>query len=896
MIRTVTAATALAAVFLLAACSGDSGGASRRVVLSSAAEHVAFPIGPTDKHGSTTAPLPDCFACHALMVAGVAQPPPSLKVYTCTGCHVPAGAAGTLHDNVAAMRTLHLARGAITSTSTMTDADCARCHGDGTVPVTVSGHLAKTGSFPIGAGSYHTGDAGLDCLKCHPAYRSAPKSFAADFKQYACDGCHTTVATDPSTSAAVDHTSQVLLAGYHEHVSAVYNGAALTVASYNAAVTAAGGLSQACLHCHPDGTGAPPDHVLRFPTPHPGRTAGSVAACSDCHTVANSKADVTTLGCAGCHATMDVSPTPAIIHAGVATYASVITSPPSAGSPTQGSAQCVRCHAQASNVTPPTIQATLQRALHLPFLVAPTTAVPSPWHAASSLTGGDCFGCHPNQGVAANATTGAPAKPWAQDFKTTTCVGCHVTVYFPEPPAVPTVNADHTDPNQLATLHYTVSAVATTADYLAAVAAAGSLSAACLGCHGDGTSAAVPPDHSQKYFPLPHPNQAGKTNATCLQCHTDPTSRGDVTKQGCAGCHAAVDVSPTLATLHQKVATYAAVIPVPPSAGAPTVGSPQCLRCHPMADHQSLAVHTPFLLANTATVTTVKHLSTDASATGGGDCFSCHPTQGTPATATAPAKAYAQDFKSYRCDVCHVTVAYPEPPAAPTTTADHTNQAQLATLHVANGGVGTEPAFTSAVTTAGSLTAACIGCHSDGTAAAMPTDHPTMFPLPHPGATGSPSTAGCSDCHTDPAHRNDPTKLDCYTCHHARPTFAAAHPTGTYKFLNIPPCTNSQQSETASCTATTFSVASSPSCLTCHAPTTINPADPLIPRWLPGSGKTPVHTSGSRSMNSDKHPQAGCLVCHTATRNVPPTGVVVYLAADFTQNTCLVCHPLGAPH
>ena len=416
-----------------------------------------------------------------------------------------------------------------------------------------------------------------------------------------------------------------------------------------------------------------------------------------------------TLGCAACH---DQRPSFAAAHAGVASFS-------------DASPACVRCHAAGEKRT---------LAGHVPFLLAPTADVTAVKHLAGGpRPGGDCFKCHPAQGTAETAT--AYAKPWAQDFSVVSCGGCHL----PVGPAAPVTN--HDLQAEVAAMHVATNHLATTADFDAQVASKGGWPAACYACHGDGTSVSLPPNHVAQLFPLPHPGRTGApTVSTCADCHLDPLHRADVTKLDCAGCH---QQRGTFAAAHAGVASYSAT-------------SAACVRCHPMGEHLTVAGHTPFLLAPTAAITTVRHL---ASALGGGDCFQCHPTLGTPARTSPamPAKAYAQDFESTSCVACHPTVG-----RATSTTADHGVQAQLATLHVANGGVATTAEFNDAVTTAGSLSAACLECHADGTASAAPPNHPSLFPI---GAGSKHATVGCNQCHTNPADRKDLTALACASCH-----------------------------------------------------------------------------------------------------------------------------------
>jgi len=448
--------------------------------------------------------------------------------------------------------------------------------------------------FPIDVGDVHgpaQGQAWPDCFACHADMRSGSRQLPASMKVFTCTGCHL------ATGGGFDHGSATAVTAAH-----------VGVTDFDAKVKASG-IDGACLECHQKGQAdGPADHGKRFPLPHPGRTgAPSVATCADCHTVRTSPQDVATLGCAACH---DQRPTFAAAHAGVASFS-------------DSSPACVRCHAGGEKRT---------LTGHVPFLLAPTADVTEPAHRASVLAGGDCFKCHPTQGTAETAT--AFAKPWAQDFRAASCGGCHL----PVGPAAPVAN--HDVQAEVGAMHVATNHVASTAAFDAEVAAKGGWPAACYACHGDGTSVSLPPNHVAQLFPLPHPGRTGPPSvATCADCHLDPLHRADVTTLGCVGCH---QQRPTFAAAHSGVASY-------------TATAAACVRCHPMGEHLTVAGHTPFLLAPTAAVTTVRHL---ASALGGGDCFQCHPTLGTPARTSPamPAKAYAQDFRGSSCVTCHPTV------------------------------------------------------------------------------------------------------------------------------------------------------------------------------------------------------------------------------------------------
>ena len=216
------------------------------------------------------------------------------------------------------------------------------------------------------------------------------------------------------------------------------------------------------------------------------------------------------------------------------------------------SAACVRCHADSQVDTV---------AGHLPF------RVDSGPH--QGLEGGACLECHP----AAQQT-----RPWAADFAVKDCLGCHTKPV--------------TDP-----IHVSTGSYAWT-------------TAACLGCHDDGSSV----DHVN-LFPI----ALGSAHeaATCSECHTNTTDR---TVLGCAGCHPHTAV--TSATQHALVGGY-------------SFASPACVRCHAESQVNTLAVHLPFVITGG-----------DHSGNDGGRCLMCHP-------AMRADRAWAADFAVVDCLGCH---------------------------------------------------------------------------------------------------------------------------------------------------------------------------------------------------------------------------------------------------
>jgi hypothetical protein len=187
------------------------------------------------------------------------------------------------------------------------------------------------------------------------------------FREFVCVTCHTATLTDP----------------LHPGVSGYPTGAA---------------TSADCYRCHPQGAGiAPADHGIFFPIGTPSHPP----LCGACHTNAQARSDPATLACASCHAGRPGFT--ATAHAGVAEYGAIVsvTSP-----------WCVRCHAddQVDRVA----QHGAQRG------------------SAGTAGSGDgrhgtrCFTCHSMIPPYFGGTgPGLPNRPWAQDWKQSTCSPCH---------------------------------------------------------------------------------------------------------------------------------------------------------------------------------------------------------------------------------------------------------------------------------------------------------------------------------------------------------------------------------------------------------------------------------------------------------------------------------------
>lgn len=186
---------------------------------------------------------------------------------------------------------------------------------------------------------------------------------------------------------------------------------------------------------------------------------------------------------------------------------------------------------------------------------------------------------------------------------------------------------------------------------------------------------------------------------------------------------------------------------------------------------------------------------------------------GTPhATATCDDCHGAFDtFAKFDCIHCH--------------TGDHADEAALTTRH------GAVPGFQFA-------SEACYGCHQSG----VGVDHAKLFPIV---AGTAHATAGCAECHVDPANRRT---LGCAGCHdHEQAAMATAHAAvPDYAF-------------------------DSARCVRCHAEAQVDRVAAHLPFGIaPG-----LKHSGSR---------AACLTCHPATRADKAW------AADFAVKDCLACH------
>lgn len=339
-------------------------------------------------------------------------------------------------------------------------------------------------------------------------------------------------------------------------------------------------------------------------------------------------------------------------------------------------------------------------------------------------------------------------------------------------------------------------------------------SAACYHCHPDGLG--VPADHSTRFFPIgtaSHP-------AVCSSCHTAPASPTDptattVANLACASCHRAQAAPGDLATLHAQVSAVA----FDPA----TATSADCLACHADDAVQSVTAHQ------------AKFPIAKGSGSHDTACLTCH-------TQSRADKPYAAaDFTAFDCLACHTNTA------ASTSLLVNTDA-----QHVG-------------VTGYVYASASCYGCHPDGTGA--PANHSTaFFPI---GAGSAHAAVSCTQCHTDPANRQDATKLGCAAsaCHAAIPGFSNGHaPVGGVAILTV------HTSQTAS---TELSLTGA-NCVMCHGDSQVDPVA--------------SHPAGDSGFGKVPHQGAGCVTCHSAARTDKP------FAADFsTTPGCVVCHPGGIP-
>ncbi|MBN1208749.1 MAG: hypothetical protein JXB05_28060 [Myxococcaceae bacterium] len=215
-------------VLLLTTCGEHEGGRKAPSVTALNHEtHTDFPIA-TGVHA-----LADCNTCHGEF--------DTFKEFNCVSCHDHAQeVTDPTHVRVADY--------------SWSGTRCYECHPDGTA--TAVNHT----SFPIGAGTIHTG---ITCATCH--------TDRTNRKVVDCIGCHTHSAAE---------------------TDAIHNG----IANY-------AWTSPKCLECHPQGNITGVDHTAWFPT-EAGTSHGGIS-CRQCHpTRANRKV----LDCVTCHTAAETDP------------------------------------------------------------------------------------------------------------------------------------------------------------------------------------------------------------------------------------------------------------------------------------------------------------------------------------------------------------------------------------------------------------------------------------------------------------------------------------------------------------------------------------------------------------------------------------------------------------
>ncbi len=894
-------ATALAALALLAACTGNGASEGPSLTMPTMASHVRyFPIAQGDAHGPHVGQATvECNACHRDRLTDT--PSASFHTFACTGCHDPLTPA--VHNDPTGLKAFHEASLMVADMTARTgqpfdllDAACRACHPQG-----IRDGVDHALHFPLPHGDA-AGTVVARCNQCHVS-TSSPR----DYKVMGCAGCHEHAGaqTDALHAKVVDY-------------------APLPAAPTAADVQAA---SAKCVRCHGDGPSPVKvaEHAAKaagFPVGGSAVHSGQNAACLTCHPALRADpakplaADFKVTSCASCHAAVGHGASSPfhddrnglqLMHVATTApkaqlFAQTVDAAAAAagGDAVKGlSAACLQCHPQGIGPHPyyllphqnaaKTVVASCEqchvnpaRKADLGCAACHATASPvGPKHArvpdvnaadTSLAASALCARCHENDAVPTRVATGhakfsiaagphsgaaggkclachpslkGEPTPWAANFKVTGCTGCHV--------AVGGGRAQHDDPVTLATLHAGV------ADYATTVTAQG-LSAACRTCHPTGV-AGPPADHGD-YFDLAAGGKhvyPGPRITACLDCHTS-SNRLDPTAFRCAQCHAA-DATP-LATGHAQVPDFA-TDPANPV---------KCLNCHPNGRLPAATANARVTVATHATAAQGFIIGSGSHAgAAGGKCLTCHPTNRQPGT-TAPHWDYARDFKQVTCVGCHVSVGGGR--AMHDDTGLTAGQVTLAALH---SGVST---FASTVTAKG-LSAACLACHADG-AGGAPANHPSLFPIQ---AGTKHAGIACNACHTNPANRKDLTAFACYTCHSGlaatatRKAWSAAHTVTGYTI------TSYQTATTAGGTRTTVNVSMTDpkTCLRCHADSQVN--------------RVTTHPGGDSGFGESKHKAAGCLTCHWQYRTDKTWG------ANFKSRTgtagppptsCYVCHRSGS--
>jgi hypothetical protein len=195
------------------------------------------------------------------------------------------------------------------------------------------------------------------------------------------------------------------------------------------------------------------------------------------------------------------------------------------------------------------------------------------------------------------------------------------------------------------------------------------------------------------------------------------------------------------------------------------------------------------------------------------------------------------------CESCHTT---------PSTFAEFTC---TGTCHTQ---AATDPIH-SGLTGYGYASAACYGCHKDGTAGAPANHSSAFFPI---GSSSRHAGVGCRQCHTDLGRPNDPLNFACASCHDAD---GAAHTISGYLI------TGTRSSQGSAITTLPWR---SDHCLRCHADSQVD--------------RVASHPGGEDAFGKGQHRTAGCLTCHTQLRADKRFGT-----SFNAEGGCTTCHSNG---
>jgi hypothetical protein len=783
------------------------------------------------------------------------------------------------------------------------DVACGTCHANPTEPKSnacQTCHLAEFGATVLSADHVDVGDfsGGPDagsaaCKLCHGdaqieavavhvpfEIQKGPRADGSPILHYkqSCTSCHTAKRVDKPF--ALDFASEQACTSCHTHREVV-------TTPIHAVVPGYAFNDASCRSCHPDGRTAVAavDHAPYFPI-----AIGDVhetVTCAECHV---DVADPAVLGCQACHTEQAGFAT---VHAAVGEFQTGQPPPPA----------CVVCHADAQ------VHSVVE---HSSADVVPTQYFPiNDTEVAHHLQ--RCTDCH---------TAARADKPWARDFTTSDCIGCHLE------PA--------TDPQHNGITGYQFA------------------TNACLTCHPSGGPAGTV-DH-EPFFPI----AAGAAHAAvaCGDCHLSSTDRSVV---GCRECHVSTYGATAIFDDHRHVGEFA-LGTLPSSTG--------CKACHAESQIEPTAVHgfpivgspQPSLAAHYQVDCLGCHLESRKDKTWAADftqhtCLDCH------AHEEADMASIHQGIPNYlynnvSCRACHADsqptgtmdheALFPLDPPAPhdavTCNACHIDEANRAVLGCRECHISETPSFATVHNQVGEFqpgepvvgSSECVTCHAEsqvdavdvhapflihdglGTGAAAPHNKQNCLECHQATRSDKPWAADfnaaqrCTTCHaavdTNPFHTNLPTynytDTACLTCHGTGDAaeyiqHEITFPIGIYtKHAGI------------ACGAchTNAGDARFTACLECHQGTDDLPT---VHEFVPDYAATPTMNSalckrchGDGQIDAvylhlpfEIHPEIDpvtmlapphngqkCLDCHTATRTDKT------FAADFTVRTCTGCH------